>query len=210
MALNSLGASYRPGFFRPFPKGSHARARRLASRIRAAMDGNALMQRVTQGDLVAFERLYEAHANLVYGVALRILKSDVAAEDVSQSVFLKIWTTPQAYRSGNLSAWIARIARNAAIDELRRGSRTGAELSDFAVDGALDDEAIATIDGERARSLVAELPDEQQHCLRLAFFDGLTHLEIAARTGMPLGTVKTRIRTGLARIRSALLSSQVA
>lgn len=167
------------------------------------------MELVAGGDFAAFDTLYEAHVRLVYGIAYRILNDEVAAEDVAQSVFLKVWTAPQAFRSGNFAAWIGRVTRNRALDELRRGSRTTSDLADFASDGSLDEGVIAHMDGERLRKLVMTLPAEQRRYIELAFFDGLTHRQIAAHTGTPLGTVKTKIRAGLAAIRSAFTPSRV-
>lgn len=171
-----------------------------------APDPSGLMELVARGDLAAFERLYESHVNLVYGVALRILRTETAAEDVTQSVFLKVWTKPSSFRSGNFATWIARVARNRAIDEIRRGKRT-AELSDFAADAALDEVVIARVEAERARAIIATLPVEQRRAIEMAFFGGMTHQEVAFETGAPLGTVKTRIRSGLTALRDAFTTS---
>ncbi|MDP9017472.1 MAG: sigma-70 family RNA polymerase sigma factor [Candidatus Eremiobacteraeota bacterium] len=170
------------------------------------MNASLLLARVAAGDLAAFEALYDEYARVVYGVAMRILRNESAAEDVVQNVFMKLLSTPQAFRAGNFAAWIGRVARNRALDELRRGART-TDLSTFALgseDAPLDDTVIAIVDAERVRGVVAALPVEQRTTIELAFFDGLTHHEIASTTGTPLGTVKTRIRAGLHAIRNAL------
>ncbi|GAC1659963.1 MAG: sigma-70 family RNA polymerase sigma factor [Vulcanimicrobiaceae bacterium] len=170
------------------------------------MDASRLMERVAQGDLAAFEALYNEYARLVYGIALRIVKNEFTAEDVTQSVFMKTLAVPGAFRSGNFAAWISRVARNRALDELRRGSKL-ADLSTFALparEDALEDEVIARLSGDRARALLKALPGEQRSMLEAAFFEGLTHSEIAASTGMPLGTIKSRIRAGLAAIRKVM------
>ncbi len=164
------------------------------------------MERIAQGDLAAFESLYDEYARLVYGVAFRVLKNETAAEDITQSVFMKAFTAPHSFRAGNFAAWISRVARNRALDELRRGSKT-ADLSDFAFpanEETLEETVMTQVDAERARALMAALPAEQRTALELAFFGGLTHNEIAASTGTPLGTVKTRIRSGLHSIRNAM------
>ncbi|GAC1358531.1 MAG: sigma-70 family RNA polymerase sigma factor [Vulcanimicrobiaceae bacterium] len=170
------------------------------------MNAGPLMARVADGDLTAFGVLYDQYARLVYGVAMRILKNESTAEDVVQSVFMKVLSEPHSFRSGNFAAWIARVARNRALDEIRRGSRT-ADLSVFAVgsaEEALDDVVIAKVEADRVREVLSSLPAEQRSTIELAFFGGLTHHEIATTTGTPLGTVKTRIRSGLLSIRSAL------
>ncbi len=157
-------------------------------------------------DADAFELLYDRYHRLVYGVALRVLGDVSAAEDVTQAVFLKLWSSPQAFSSGTFGAWIARVARNRAVDAARsRSLRSSQELpAALPEDGVLEETAIANIDGERVRQALAQLPAEQRELLELGFFDGVTHEQIARRINVPLGTVKTRIRTGLRRLRQAL------
>jgi RNA polymerase sigma-70 factor (ECF subfamily) len=167
------------------------------------------MERLRARDAAAFERLYDAYHRLVFGIALRMLNDTTMAEDLTQSVFLKIWTSPDAFRDGNFSAWISRVTRNRALDVLRsRASQTAGEIpSDIPVDGAIDDLVFAKIDSQRVRTALAALPDEQRAPIEMGFFGGITHEEIARRTGIPLGTVKTRIRSGLRRLRGELQST---
>jgi RNA polymerase sigma-70 factor, ECF subfamily len=164
------------------------------------------MERVRSRDADAFELLYDRYHRLVYGVALRVLADAAAAEDVTQSVFLKIWSTPQLFRAGNFGAWIARVARNRAVDLARkRALYAESEFADsLPEDQALEDRALAHIDGERVRRALTLLPPEQREPIELGFFGGITQEQIARQTGLPLGTVKTRMRTGLRRLRSAL------
>lgn len=164
------------------------------------------MERVRTRDTGAFEILYDQYHRLVYGVALRILADAAGAEDVTQSVFLKIWATPELFREGNFGAWIARVARNRALDLARsRAMHAERELSEsLPEEDALEDSALARIDGERARRALALLPAEQRELLELGFFGGATQAQIARQTGLPLGTVKTRMRAGLRRLRSTL------
>jgi RNA polymerase sigma-70 factor (ECF subfamily) len=175
-------------------------------------DADRLMERVRVRDADAFEALYDRYHRLVYGVALRILSDPPAAEDVTQAVFLKIWSAPNAFRAGNFGAWIARVARNRAFDVLR--SRALQAESEFPqslpVDDALEDTALAEINGERVREALAQLPPEQRQPIELGFFGGATQEQIARQTGLPLGTVKTRIRTGLRRLRNALEGAVIA
>ncbi len=164
------------------------------------------MERVRARDADAFESLYDRYHALVYGLALRVLADPSAAEDVTQNVFLKIWTAPDAFRSGNLEGWLARVARNRAIDVLRsKKLRSESELSEsIPADSTLEQTAMERLDGERARAAMGRLPDEQRSLLELGFFGDMTHDAIARQTGLPLGTVKTRIRSGLRRLRELL------
>jgi RNA polymerase sigma-70 factor, ECF subfamily len=164
------------------------------------------MERVRVRDGDAFEALYDQYHRLVYGVALRVLSDTAGAEDVTQAVFLKVWSAPSLFRGGNFGAWIARVTRNHAVDVVRsRRLRAETEFPEsFPVNDALEDTALARINGERVREALAHLPPEQREPIELGFFGGVTQEQIARQTGLPLGTVKTRIRTGLRRLRNAL------
>lgn len=164
------------------------------------------MARVRARDAAAFETLYDEYHRLVYGVAYRMLNDATASEDVTQSVFLKIWSTPDIFSAGNFPAWIARVARNRALDVLRsRSAHAEGELPEGLPDvDRLEEQVFASIDAAKVRVALAHLPREQRDPIELGFFSGITHEEIAKRSGIPLGTVKTRIRTGLRRLRSAL------
>ncbi|MEO6835681.1 MAG: sigma-70 family RNA polymerase sigma factor [Candidatus Tumulicola sp.] len=169
-------------------------------------DADMLMAQVRERDADAFESLYDMHHRLVYGVALRMLAESSAAEDVTQTVFLKVWNSPELYRGGNFAAWIVRVTRNRALDVLRgRAARNEIELPEGLPEGeAMEETAFARIDAERVRNALAALPAEQREPIELGFFGGITHAEIARRSGTPLGTVKTRIRSGLRKLRTAL------
>jgi RNA polymerase sigma-70 factor (ECF subfamily) len=169
-------------------------------------DPNKLMERVRSGDADAFEALYDGYHRLVYGLALRALSDPLLAEDVTQLVFLKIWRSPESFREGNFTGWIARVSRNQALDVLRaRRLRAEEELPQtLPVEEALEDEALARVDAALVRQAMTQLPEREREVIELGFFGGVTHHEMARRTGVPLGTVKTRIRTGLRRLRSAL------
>lgn len=169
-------------------------------------DPVVLMARVRERNAQAFEALYDAHHRLVYGVALRILGEGGAAEDVMQSVFLKVWNAPQLFRGGNFAAWIVRVTRNRAIDALRsRATRNEDELPEALPESEpMEDAAFARIDAQRVRAALEALPADQRDPIELGFFGGITHEEIARRTGAPLGTTKTRIRSGLRKLRALL------
>lgn len=164
------------------------------------------MARVRKRDSAAFELLYDGYHRLVYGIALRILGDGPGAEDVTQAVFLKLWSSPESFEQGNFSAWIARVTRNRSLDVVRsRALRPQSEIPEtMPADDALEDTAFATLDAAFVRSALARLPDEQRKPIELGFFGAFTHEEIARQTGIPLGTIKTRIRTGLRKLRAQL------
>ncbi len=164
------------------------------------------MERVRARDADAFEVLYDRYHRLVYGIALRVLSDPLAAEDVTQTVFLKIWSSPVLFRNGNFGAWIARVTRNRAFDVVRsRALHAESELPDsLPLDDVLEDRALERINGERVRVALEQLPPEQREPIELGFFGGATQEQIARQTGLPLGTVKTRIRNGLRKLRNAL------
>lgn len=135
-----------------------------------------------------------------------MLGDALAAEDVTQTVFLKIWTAPELFRGGNFAAWIVRLTRNRSLDVLRtRKTRSEDELPEtLPEETAVEDTAFANIDADNVRKALATLPPEQREPIELGFFGGITYDEISRRSGVPLGTVKTRIRMGLKKLRSAL------
>jgi RNA polymerase sigma-70 factor (ECF subfamily) len=172
-------------------------------------DAEHLMKRIRARDADAFEVLYDAYHRLVYGVAMRLLNDTSSAEDLTQAVFLKVWSSPELFRGGNFAAWIVRVTRNRALDVLRsRASRVESELPDSLPETeSIEDVAFAHLDASHLRTALAALPAEQREPIELGFFSGITHDEIARRSGVPLGTVKTRIRTGLRKLRAALEGS---
>jgi RNA polymerase sigma-70 factor (ECF subfamily) len=164
------------------------------------------MERVRARDVDAFEQLYDGYHRLVFGIALRMTNDATLAEDITQSVFLKLWSAPDAFRDGNFSAWISRVARNRVLDLLRsRAAKPADEIpADLPAELSLDDAVFARLDAQRVRTALAALNEDQRTVIEMGFFGGITHEEIARRTGIPLGTIKTRIRTGLRRLRSDL------
>lgn len=169
-------------------------------------DDSSLLALVQSGDQGAMATLYDRYSRLVYSVALRVLREPAAAEDVIQEVFMQLWRNPDSFAAarGNLGSWLAVVARNRSIDTLRR-KRPATPIDDLPLiaPGNLSDEAERDRMMERARATIQQLPREQRKTLEMAFFDGLTHSEIADMTGDPLGTVKTRIRTALLSLRKA-------
>ena len=171
-----------------------------------AQDDAALLALVQRGDESAMASLFDRYSKIVYSVALRVLRDPASAEDVLQEVFMQIWRNPNSFIAtrGSLGGWLAVVARNRSIDALRR-KRPSEAVEDMALASNynLADEAERNSLMEKARGVIRQLPIEQRKTLEMAFFDGLTHSEIAEMTGDPLGTVKTRIRSALTSLRKA-------
>jgi RNA polymerase sigma-70 factor (ECF subfamily) len=173
-----------------------------------------LMDLIAHGDAEAVRVLYNRYGRLVFGLAMHILGDSATAEEVCQDVFMRAWEKSGSYRPdrGKVVTWLARIARNRAIDMLR--SHKSRQLgSTFEEEAAAPSEDMAEDPGERllqsfreqeVRAAVASLPPDQRNALSLAFFKGMTHREIALALGEPLGTVKTRIRDAMVKLRASL------
>lgn len=174
----------------------------------------ALVLLVSRRDERAFEQLYDRYADLVYSVALRILTDPALAQDVAQEVFLRLWRAPDSYDAarGRFANWLVSVARNRAVDEVRtRGRRrlreVGPVTSEDPPDGRADDPsalAQADLDARAVRRALVDLPEEQRLTLELAYYGGLTQQEIAQLLNQPLGTVKTRTRLAMKKLRLAL------
>lgn len=166
-----------------------------------------LLGRVRRGDEQAMAAIYDRYSRVVYSVALRVLRDPASAEDVLQDVFLGLWRRPDSFISsrGSLGGWLTVVARNRSIDSLRR-KRPSEQVEEvyLASPFNLADEAERNAMMQRARAVILRLPLEQRKTLEMAYFDGLTHSEIAEITGDPLGTVKTRIRSALLSLRKEL------
>ena len=164
------------------------------------------MERIRARDTAAFEAIYDQYHRLVYGLALRVLSDRGAAEDVTQAVFLTLWDSPALFRGGNFacldrSRRAQPRTRRPAEPRTARGKRGSRGDAGRRYDrGHRDRQRQRRARPRRARAS----PPEQREPIELGFFGGVTHEEIARRAGVPLGTVKTRIRTGLRRLRSAL------
>jgi RNA polymerase sigma-70 factor, ECF subfamily len=172
----------------------------------STQDDATLLSMVERGDEYAMASLYDRYSKIVYSVALRVLRDPASAEDVLQEIFMQIWRNPEGFVAtrGSLGGWLAVVARNRSIDALRR-RRPTEQVEEIALASPynLADEAERNSMMEKARSVIHQLPSEQRKTLEMAFFDGLTHSEIAEMTGDPLGTVKTRIRSALSALRKA-------
>jgi RNA polymerase sigma-70 factor (ECF subfamily) len=166
----------------------------------------ALVARIRSGDESAMAQLYDRYSAIVYAVALRVLGDTAAAEDVLQDVFLQLWRRPAQFDSsrGQMAAWLSVIARHRAIDQLRKRV-PDVDVEDIVVSVTpdLDGDAERSQAMQKVRGVLAAMPPSQRSALEMAYFEGLTHTEIADRTGEPLGTIKTRIRAGLLLLRKA-------
>lgn len=165
-----------------------------------------LLDDVQRGDELAMAAIYDRYSKVVYSVALRVLRDPASAEDVLQEIFMQVWRSPARFIAtrGSLGGWLAVVTRNRSIDKLRRKRPTEqVEEMQLASPGNLADEAERNLMMEKARVVILQLPTEQRKTLEMAFFDGLTHSEIAEMTGDPLGTVKTRIRSAILTLRKA-------
>jgi RNA polymerase sigma-70 factor (ECF subfamily) len=180
------------------------------------LDDDELMQRLVYQDVGAFRALYERYGNLVYSVAIRVVRDPYVAEDMTQEIFLRLWRKPESYTStrGKLGTWLTSVTRNRCVDEIRsRNRRFRRETAspeeqerEFAGPDHIDPAFRAEVsDQRRIITLAMEtLPPEQREPIELAYFGGLTQQEIAERLNQPLGTVKTRIRLGMQKLRVAL------
>jgi RNA polymerase sigma-70 factor (ECF subfamily) len=173
-----------------------------------------LMTLVERKDADAFAVLYDRHGGAAYSLAHRIVGDRAVAEDVTQEAFLSVWRSGARFDAarGSVRSWTLGIVRNRAIDALRRASTAAPKLDlddDAVLEGQAsgeftDSEAIRRETARRVRGALRELPDEQSEVIGLAYFGGFTHSEIADMLGMPLGTVKGRMRLGLEKIRATI------
>ena len=171
--------------------------------------------RVTRHDQQALAELYDRFGGLVYSLARNVLQDTGMAEEVTQDIFLKVWQQALTWDEsrGKFVSWLMTMTRYTAIDRLRkeqrrpiRASSSIDDLYDVIADSDQTDEGLR-LDGETLRVLLTRLPSEQTELIQLAFFGGLSHSEIATRTGLPLGTVKTRLRLGMQKLKSLWQSS---
>ena len=181
----------------------------------AQADEQDLMKAIAEADPSALAVLHDRHAAVVFALCLRILRDAEEAEEVLEDVFLQLWERAAQYDPGRGSviAYLVVLARSRAAERVRRRVRRERILRALPADAAEEgppapsplQASLATERRARVRAALEALPTSQRESLELAFLDGLTHPEISERLGEPLGTVKTRIRAGLARLRAPLL-----
>jgi RNA polymerase sigma-70 factor (ECF subfamily) len=173
----------------------------------------ALMERLVQRDADALETLYDRHSRAVFSLVYRIVQQRPTAEEATQDIFLQLWRNARLYdaQRGPLQPWLLTLARNRALDTLRlKRERQRSREDDFGarelVCTAPDPETLADREdrAEKVRGVMAELPAQQRRAIELAYFDGMSHSEIAEKLMEPLGTVKSWIRNGLLKLREGL------
>ncbi len=177
------------------------------------LDDYALIALIARRDETALSALYDRYSRLVFSLALRIVGERTLAEEITADAFMNVWRAAASFEEerGRVVAWLMSITRHRAIDALRRLSvrpeGSAVDLNE-AVSMAQSDSVDDLVDVRRQRELVrialAALPPQQREALELAYFGGLTQQDIAERTGQPLGTIKTRMRLGLQKLRSEL------
>lgn len=160
---------------------------------------------IEAGDTEALQSLYEEYGRQVYSLAYAITRDGQIAEEVTQDVFLKIWKKAEYYEPGtNFRAWLLRITRNLAIDHIRREKRHLNHVPVFSLDHIPDSFALPSDDTRLVLQALQELSEAQRTAIEMAFMQGLTHQQIADISKVPLGTIKTRIRDGLEKLRQTL------
>jgi len=175
-------------------------------------DIDELMERVARGDQQAFASLYDALAPLVHGLVLRILRDPAQSEEVTQEVFLEVWRQARRFDAdrGHARAWITVTAHRRAVDRVRaaqaasdRDLREGIKEFQASYDD-VEHRVEVSLDSQRVHRALQSLTEAQREAIRLAYYGGYTYPQVAEVLGLPLGTVKTRIRDGMIRLRDAL------
>jgi RNA polymerase sigma factor (sigma-70 family) len=189
---------------------SARRERRTMSRELAHLSDEALVALVARGDDVALAELYERFGRVAYGLALRVVRDTSLAEDAVQEAFLAVWRSAGQFvaERAKASTWILTLVHRRAVDLVRREQPRRAEPLDAAPDvvatETTEDAAWLRLQRTRVREALRKLPDQQREALELAYFGGFTQSELADRLGEPLGTIKSRMFSGLARLRELL------
>jgi RNA polymerase sigma-70 factor (ECF subfamily) len=170
-----------------------------------------LVQAIAGQDDGSLAELYDRYRTLCYALALRVVRDQQRAEDVVQDAFLSVWRKAGSYTPGrgSVRTWLTSVVRNRAIDVVRarRESTADDEPTLLAIRDPrppVEEQVVHALDAELLRTVLADLPSEQRHVIGLAFFAGHSHAEIAEETATPLGTVKSRIRLGMQRMRAGL------
>jgi RNA polymerase sigma-70 factor (ECF subfamily) len=179
----------------------------------STLEDRELVVRVVDGDIRAFEAIYDRHCDQVFGLAMRVTGRHRAAEEATQDAFLNLWRTADRYdpSRGTVKTWLLAVVRNRSIDWLRREARHALDVeNNDAILGHLeapertDDQAVTREEARHARQLLVSIPTEQRQIIELAYFKGLTQSEIARKIGIPLGTVKGRQRLALTKMHQQL------
>jgi RNA polymerase sigma factor (sigma-70 family) len=175
----------------------------------AHLSDEALVALTARAEQSALAELYDRYGRPAYGLALRVLRDESLAEDAVQDAFLTVWNSAQRFvpERGTASTWILTLVHRRAVDVVRREQRRRADSLDAAQEpaaGEVDEEAWLRLQRERVQAALRRLPDPQREALELAYYGGFTQSELADRLGQPIGTIKSRMFNGLARLRELL------
>jgi RNA polymerase sigma factor (sigma-70 family) len=180
----------------------------------AHLSDEALVALAARSEQTALAELYDRYGRPAYGLALRIVRDETLAEDAVQDAFMALWRTAPRFvpEKGKASTWILTLVHRRAVDVVRREERRRADSLDAAPEpafarqegGGADEEAWLRLQRERVQGALRQLPDQQREALELAYYGGFTQSELAERLGQPLGTIKSRMFMGLARLRELL------
>ena len=176
----------------------------------AHLSDEALVALAARAEQSALAELYDRYGRTAYGLALRILRDQSLAEDAVQDAFLTIWRTASRFvpERGKASTWILTLVHRRAVDAVRREQRRRADSLDLAAEpaaqGGVEEDAWLRLQRERVQAALHRLPDAQREALELAYYGGFSQSELAERLGQPLGTIKSRMFTGLSSLREQL------
>jgi RNA polymerase sigma factor (sigma-70 family) len=175
----------------------------------AHLSDEALVALIVRSDQVALAELYDRYGRVAYNLAYRILRDSALAEDAVQEAFLTVWRTAARFlpERSKASTWILTLVHRRAVDLVRREERRRAEPLDVRLEPAgeeTDESAWLRLERERVQTALRQLSDQQREALELAYYGGFTQSELAERLGLPLGTIKSRMFAGLARMRELL------
>jgi RNA polymerase sigma factor (sigma-70 family) len=175
----------------------------------AHLSDEALVALMARSDETALAELYDRYGRVAFGLALRMLRDEALAEDAVQEGFLAVWRAATRFvpERGKASTWILTLVHRRAVDIVRREERRRADSLELAPEpatSAADDDAWLRFERERVQAALKQLPDPQREALELAYYGGFTQTELAERLGQPVGTIKSRMFTGLSRLRELL------
>jgi RNA polymerase sigma factor (sigma-70 family) len=182
----------------------------VSARSFAHLSDEAIVALVARADQSALSELYDRFGRVAYGVAVRILRDEKLAEDAVQEGFLAAWRNADRFmpERAKASTWLLTLVHRRAVDLVRRENRRRAESlpddADYASSDSAEDDAWLRFERERVQDALRKLPDQQREALELAYYGGFTQSELAERLGQPVGTIKSRMFTGLARLRELL------
>jgi RNA polymerase sigma factor (sigma-70 family) len=181
----------------------------VVNRDLAHLSDEALVALAARSEQSALAELYDRYGRPAYGLALRVLRDDALAEDAVQDAFLGLWRTAARFvpERGKASTWIFTLVHRRAVDLVRREERRRTDTLEHAPEpsgGAVEEEVLLRFQRERVQAALTKLPDQQREAIELAYYGGFTQSELAERLGQPLGTIKSRMFMGLARLRELL------